>query len=82
MVLLFLKHFWELTAIMLEITTIVSFFLHKYTDVYLLSNLMLFNAIISFIQDRKAAKTIQALKKDLHIVAEFLVTIAEPTFDQ
>ncbi len=72
MVLLFLKHFWGLTAIMLEITIIVSFFLRKYTDVYLISGLMLFNATISFIQERKAAKTIQALKKDLQVTVRVL----------
>jgi H+-transporting ATPase len=32
MVLMFLKHFWGLTAIMLEITIILSFLLQKYAD--------------------------------------------------
>ena len=41
MVLLFLKHFWGLTAIMLEITIVLSFLLHKYVDVYLIGGLML-----------------------------------------
>jgi H+-transporting ATPase len=47
MVLLFLKHFWGLTAIMLELTIITSFLLQKYIDVYLIGGLMLFNAIIA-----------------------------------
>ena len=59
MVLLFLKHFWGLTAIMLELTIITSFLLQKYIDVYLIGGLMLFNAIIGFIQESKSAKTIQ-----------------------
>ena len=72
MLLLFLKHFWGLTAIMLEFTILVSFLLHKYVDVYLIGGLMLFNAIISFIQERKAAKTVMALKKSLQVFVRVL----------
>jgi H+-transporting ATPase len=72
MVVLFLRHFWGLTAIMLEITILVSFILGKYADVYLIGGLMLFNAVISFIQERKAANTIQALKKDLQVMVRVL----------
>jgi H+-transporting ATPase len=72
MMLVFLKHFWGLTAIMLEITIVVSIFLRKYADVYLISGLMLFNAIISFIQQRKATKTVQGLKKDLQVSVRVL----------
>jgi H+-transporting ATPase len=56
MLLVFAKHFWGLTAFMLEFTIIVSFFLHKYMDVYLISGLMLFNIIVGFIQERKAGR--------------------------
>src|ERR1035437_5755972 len=66
--LLFLKHFWGLTAIMLEITIVISFLLHKYVDVYLIGGLMLFNAIIGFIEESKAAKTVQALKQSLQVL--------------
>jgi H+-transporting ATPase len=72
LVLLFLKHFWGLTAIMLEITIVLSFLLHKYIDVYLIGGLMLFNAIIGFIQESKAAKTVQALKKSLQVLVRVL----------
>ena len=72
MLLVFLKHFWGLSAIMLEIAILVSFFLHKYADVCLISGLMLFNAIVSFIQQRKAARTVQGLKKDLEVSARVL----------
>ena len=72
MVLLFLKHFWGLTAIMLELTIIISFLLQKYIDVYLIGGLMLFNAIIGFIQESKAAKTIQALKQSLRVIVRVL----------
>jgi H+-transporting ATPase len=72
LVLLFLKHFWGLTAIMLEITIVLSFLLQKYVDVYLIGGLMLFNAIIGFIQESKAAKTVQALKQSLQVLVRVL----------
>ena len=72
LVLLFLKHFWGLTAIMLEITILLSFLLQKYIDVYLIGGLMLFNAIIGFIQESKAAKTVQALKESLQVLVRVL----------
>ena len=72
MVLLFLKHFWGLTAIMLEFTIIISFLLQKYVDVYLIGGLMLFNAIIGFMQESKAARTVQALKQSLQVLVRVL----------
>jgi len=39
-VLLFLMHFWGLTAFMLEFTIVVSFLLRKYVDVYLIGGLI------------------------------------------
>ncbi|MHB1922392.1 MAG: plasma-membrane proton-efflux P-type ATPase [Chitinophagaceae bacterium] len=70
--LLFLRHFWGLTAIMLELTIVVSFILHKYVDVYLISALMLFNAIIGFIQEIKADRSVKALKKNLQVMVRVL----------
>jgi H+-transporting ATPase len=72
LILLFLKHFWGLTAIMLEFTILISFLLHKYVDVYLIGGLMVFNAIIGFIQESKAAKTVQALKQSLQVLVRVL----------
>lgn len=72
LLLLFAKHFWGLTAFMLEFTIIVSFFLHKYVDVYLISGLMIFNAIIGFVQEVKAAKTVRALKSSLQVMVRVL----------
>jgi len=71
-VLLFLKHFWGLTAIMLEITIVISFLLQKYVDVYLIGGLMLFNAFIGFMQESKAAKTVRALKQSLQVLVRVL----------
>lgn len=72
MLLVFLKHFWGLTAFMLEFTIITSFLLRKYADVYLISGLMLFNAVMGFMEERKAAQTVQALKKNLRVIARVL----------
>jgi H+-transporting ATPase len=72
MVLVFLKHFWGLTAFMLEFTIVVSFLLRKYIDVYLIGGLMLFNAIISFIQELRATKTVAALKGSLQVTVRVL----------
>jgi len=71
-VLLFLKHFWGLTAFMLEFTIIMSFVLHKYVDVYLISGLMLFNAILGFAQELSAARTVKALRKNLQVFVRVL----------
>jgi H+-transporting ATPase len=71
-VILFLKHFWGLTAIMLELTIVISFLLHKYVDVYLIGGLMVFNAIIGFVQEIKASKTVQALKQSLQVFVRVL----------
>jgi H+-transporting ATPase len=72
MLLLFAKHFWGLTAFMLEFTIIVSFLLHKYVDVYLITGLMIFNAVIGFLQERKAANTVKALKSSLQVMVRVL----------
>jgi len=72
MLLLFAKHFWGLPAFMLEFTIIISFLLHKYVDVYLISGLMVFNAVVGFLQERKAAKTVGALKGSLQVKARVL----------
>lgn len=72
MVLVFLKHFWGLTPFMLEATIVASYLLQKYIDVYLISGLMFFNAIIGFIQECKAAKTVKGLEKSLQVFVRVL----------
>jgi H+-transporting ATPase len=72
MLLVFLKHFWGLTAFMLEFTIATSLLLHNYVNVYLISGLMLFNAIIGFLQELKAAKTVKALQKSLQVFVRVL----------
>ncbi len=69
---LFLKNFWGLTAIMLELTIIISFLLAKFMDAYLISGLMLFNALVGFFQENKASKTVETLKKSLQVIVRVL----------
>jgi len=67
--LLFLSKFWGLTAWMLELIIILSWFLHKNLDAYIVAGLLVFNAIIGFIQEQNAANAIEALKKKLQVKA-------------
>lgn len=70
--ILIAKKFWGLTAFMLEITILVSILLGKYVDVYLIGGLMIFNAVISLLQDLQSAKTVDSLKKKLQIMVRVL----------
>lgn len=70
--LLFLKHFWGLTAWMLEATVIVSFLLHRNFDGWLIAGLLLFNGIVGFWQEMRAAKTVESLKAKLTVMVRVL----------
>jgi len=52
--LLFLKKFWGPSAWMIEAIAILSLFLHKQSDFYVSSGLLLVNAVIGFFQERRA----------------------------
>ena len=54
-VLDFLSKFWGLSAWMLELILILSIVLHKYSDLVVVSVLMIVNAVVSFVQERRAA---------------------------
>ena len=66
-VLRFLKKFWGLSAWMLELILILSLILHKYTDLYVVTALLLVNAILSFIQENKASAAIEMLRNKLQV---------------
>jgi H+-transporting ATPase len=68
----FLTKFWGLTAWMLELIIILSWFLHKESDAYIVIGLLVFNAIIGFAQEQNAANAVEALKKKLQVNAKVL----------
>ncbi len=68
----FLSRFWGLTAWMLELIIILSWFLHRYSDAYIVLGLLLFNAIVGFVQENNAANAVEALRKKLQINVKLL----------
>ena len=71
-VLAFAKKFWGLTAWMLEVAIVLSFVLGKFLDLYLITALLLVNAILGFIQERQATRAVEALKQRLQLKARVL----------
>jgi len=70
--LLFLKKFWGLTAWMLELIIVLSLILRKYPDAIIVAVLLVTNAVVSLLEERKAAGAVEALKKELRINARAL----------
>jgi H+-transporting ATPase len=66
-ILLFAKKFWGITAWMLELIIVLSWFLHKHSDSYIVLGLLLFNAIIGFVQEHNASNAVEALQKKLQV---------------
>lgn len=69
---MFLKKFWNLNAWLLEFIIFVSLLLHNYNDFYIVLALLLLNAILGFIQQYQASKSVEALKNRLQINARVL----------
>jgi len=68
----FLKKFWGLSAWMIEAIIVLSWVLHRYADLYIVSALLVVNAILSFVQEQRASGVVQMLKKQLHVNARVL----------
>ena len=66
------KKFWGLSAWMLEIIIVLSWVLQKYADVYIVTGLLIFNAVLSFIEERRASSAVDALKEKLRVNARVL----------
>ena len=64
--------FWGLTAWMLEIILVLSWILHRYSDVYVIAGLLVLNAVISFIEEQRASGAVEALKSKLQVNARVL----------
>src|SRR5579859_5975236 len=68
-VLNFLKKFWGISAWMLELIMALSAVLGKYSDLVVVSALLVVNAVLSFMQERRAAGVVQALRRRLQVSA-------------
>ena len=65
----FLSKFWGLSAWMLELIMVLSAVLHKYSDLAVVSALLIVNAVLSFGQESRAAGVVETLRKRLQVSA-------------
>ena len=68
-VLRFLSKFWGLSAWMLELIMVLSAVLRKFSDLAVVSALLIVNAVLSFAQERRAAGVVETLRKRLQVSA-------------
>ena len=68
----FLGKFWGLSAWMLELIMVLSAVLGKISDLTVVSSLLIVNAILSFLQEQRAAGVVEALRKRLQVSARVL----------
>ena len=68
-VLRFLRKFWGISAWMLELIMLLSAVLRNYSDLVVVGALLVINAVLSFMQERRAAGVIEALRKRLQVSA-------------
>jgi plasma-membrane proton-efflux P-type ATPase len=68
-VLAFLAKFWGLSAWMLELIMVLSAVLGKYSDLAVVSALLMVNAVLSVAQERRAAGVVETLRRRLQVSA-------------
>src|ERR1035441_3525493 len=68
-VLKFLGKFWGISAWMLELIMVLSAVLKNFSDLAVVGALPLINAVLSFMQERRAAGVVEALRKRLQVSA-------------
>jgi len=71
-VLKFLGKFWGVSAWMLELIMVLSAVLGKYSDLIVVSALLFVNAVLSFMQERRAAGVVEALRRRLQVSSRVL----------
>ncbi len=71
-VLKFLRKFWGISAWMLELIMVLSAVLGKYSDLAVVGALLLINAVLSYMQERRAAGVVETLRKRLQVNARVL----------
>ncbi len=70
--LLFARKFWGLSAWMLELIALLSYFLHKYTDLAIILALLVVNAVLGFLQEQRASAAVAALRRQLQVMSRVL----------
>ena len=68
----FAKKFWGLTAWMLEAIIVLSLFLQRYADFYIVTGLLVFNSVLGFLEEQRASRAVEALKERLHVNSRVL----------
>ena len=68
-VILFLRKFWGISAWMLELIMVLSAALGKYSDLVVVGALLVINAVLSFMQERRAVGVVEALRRRLQVNA-------------
>ena len=68
----FLRKFWGISAWMLELIMVLSAVLGKYSDLVVVSALLVLNAVLGFMQERRAAGVVAALRHRLQVNARVL----------
>ena len=71
-VLTFLGKFWGVSAWMLELIVVLSAVLQKYSELAVVGTLLVINAVLSFMQERRAAGVVETLRRRLQVSARVL----------
>jgi len=65
----FLEKFWGISAWMLELIMVLSAVLKNYSDLAVVGALLVVNAVLSFMQEHRAAGVVEALRRCLQVSA-------------
>ncbi len=64
----FLKKFWGVTPVMLELTVLLTWALGNHVDSYIVLALLIFNALVSYLQEERANTSLELLRRRLKIM--------------
>src|SRR5512141_1511731 len=69
---MFLGKFWGLSAWMRELIVVLSAVLRGYSDLAVVGALLVVNAVLSFLQEHRAAGVVETLRRRLQVTARIL----------